>query len=113
MMKMWIESDRKLALLAKKEIVVDGRDAHTPYTQAQSLDGRLVENNISSATNDTIPQTPKKSQATTNTLMKEMLKMQESISSIPRASFFLKDDTKDNSQKEEALQKHKQRLKKQ
>ncbi|MCR2103225.1 hypothetical protein CUPS4256_08225 [Campylobacter upsaliensis] len=113
MMKRWVESDRKLALLAKKEIVVDGRDAHTPYTQAQSLDGRLVENNISSATNDTIPQTPKKSQATTNTLMKEMLKMQESISLISRAKDFLKDDTKDNLQKEEALQKHKQRLKKQ
>jgi hypothetical protein len=27
----------------------DGRDAHTPYTQAQSLDGRLVQKNISSA----------------------------------------------------------------
>jgi hypothetical protein len=27
----------------------DGRGAHTPYTQAQSLDGRLVQKNISSA----------------------------------------------------------------
>lgn len=70
MMKMWVESDRKLVLLAKKEIVVDGRDAHTPYTQAQSLDGRLVENNISSATNDTIPQTPKESQATSKPIYK-------------------------------------------
>ena len=33
-----------------KEVIVDGRDAHTPYTQAQSLDGRLVDNNISSTT---------------------------------------------------------------
>ena len=31
-----------------------------------------------------IPQTFKESQVLTNTLMKEMLKMQESISSIPR-----------------------------
>ncbi|EKS7445366.1 hypothetical protein QCK93_001560 [Campylobacter upsaliensis] len=69
-MKMWVESDRKLALLAKKEIVVDGRDAHTPYTQAQSLDGRLVENNISSATNDTIPQPSKESQAISKPIYK-------------------------------------------
>ncbi|WP_258864484.1 hypothetical protein [Helicobacter sp. MIT 01-3238] len=41
---------KNLGLLAKKEIVVDGRCAHTPYTQAQSLDGRLVDNNISSTT---------------------------------------------------------------
>ena len=41
---------KNLDLLAKKEIIVDGRDAHTPYTQAQSLDGRLVDNNISSTT---------------------------------------------------------------
>lgn len=38
------------------ERVFGGRDAHTPYTQAQSLDGRLVENNISSNTSDIIPQ---------------------------------------------------------
>ena len=49
---------RNLDLLAKKEIVVDGRNAHTSYTQAQSLDGRLVENNISSTTKDVISQNP-------------------------------------------------------
>ena len=38
----------------KKDIVIDGRDAHTPYTQAQSLDGRLVQKNISSITNENI-----------------------------------------------------------
>ena len=54
---------KNLDLLAKKEVVFDGRDAHTPYTQAQSLDGRLVDNNISSNTNESIPQKhPKKSQ---------------------------------------------------
>ncbi|WP_243554935.1 hypothetical protein [Helicobacter cinaedi] len=49
---------KNLDLLAKKEVVADGRDAHTPYTQAQSLDGRLVDNNISSTTNDIIPHYP-------------------------------------------------------
>ncbi|WP_236843641.1 hypothetical protein [Campylobacter lanienae] len=40
------------ALKKRGEILykADGRDAHTPYTQAQSLDGRLVQKNISSAT---------------------------------------------------------------
>lgn len=42
--------------MAKKDVVVDGRNAHTSYTQAQSLDGRLVQKNISSATNKIIPQ---------------------------------------------------------
>ena len=39
------------ALKKRGEILynADGRDAHTPYTQAQSLDGRLVQKNISSA----------------------------------------------------------------
>ena len=36
------------------EIVAGGRDAHTPYTQAQSLDGRLVQKNISPATDTNI-----------------------------------------------------------
>lgn len=36
------------------EIVAGGRDAHTPYTQAQSLDGRLVQKNISPATDKNI-----------------------------------------------------------
>ncbi len=47
---------KNLDLLAKKEVIFDGRDAHTPYTQAQSLDGRLVGNNISSNTDSIIPQ---------------------------------------------------------
>ncbi|WP_236633132.1 hypothetical protein [Campylobacter armoricus] len=47
---------KNLELMAKKEVIVDGRDAHTPYTQAQSLDGRLVQENISSATNKIISQ---------------------------------------------------------
>ena len=48
---------KNLDLLAKKDVVFDGRDAHTPYIQAQSLDGRLVENNISPNTESIIPQT--------------------------------------------------------
>ena len=47
---------KNLNLMAKKDIVIDGRDAHTPYTQAQSLDGRLVQKNISSITGNIIPQ---------------------------------------------------------
>ncbi|ELR3617013.1 hypothetical protein QSD02_001665 [Campylobacter coli] len=47
---------KNLELMAKKDVVVDGRNAHTSYTQAQSLDGRLVQKNISSATNKIIPQ---------------------------------------------------------
>ncbi len=47
---------KNLDLLAKKGSIVDGRDAHTPYTQAQSLDGRLVDDNISSTTKNIIPQ---------------------------------------------------------
>ncbi|HEC1746767.1 TPA: hypothetical protein R1699_001132 [Campylobacter lari] len=50
------EPEQNLELMAKKEVIVDGRDAHTPYTQAQSLDGRLVQENISSATNKIISQ---------------------------------------------------------
>lgn len=50
---------KNLDLMAKKDIVADGRDAHTPYTQAQSLDGRLVQKNISSAVNKIIPQKDK------------------------------------------------------
>ena len=41
-----------LGLMADINLAVnqaDGRDVHTPYTQAQSLDGRLVQKNISSA----------------------------------------------------------------
>lgn len=41
-----------LGLMADINLAVnqaDGRDAHTPYTQAQSLDERLVQKNISSA----------------------------------------------------------------
>ena len=45
---------KNLDLMSKKNIVIDGRDAHTPYTQAQSLDGRLVQKNISSITNENI-----------------------------------------------------------
>ncbi len=47
---------KNLRLLGKKEAVADGRDALTPYTQAQSLDGRLVENNISSTTTNIVTQ---------------------------------------------------------
>ncbi len=45
--------------MAKKDVVVDGRNAHTSYTQAQSLDGRLVQKNISSTANEIIPQQDK------------------------------------------------------
>ncbi len=51
---------KNLELMAKKDVVADGRDAHTPYTQAQSLDGRLVENNISLTTDKIIPQSKQK-----------------------------------------------------
>lgn len=47
---------KNLELMVKKDVIVDGRDAHTPYTQAQSLDGRLVQKNISSTTNEIIAQ---------------------------------------------------------
>ena len=43
---------KNLKVLKKRGEILynaDGRDAHTPYTQAQSLDGRLVQKNISSA----------------------------------------------------------------
>lgn len=43
---------------AHSMIVTDGRDAHTPYTQAQSLDERLVQKHISSA-GHILPQTDK------------------------------------------------------
>ncbi|PAF42173.1 hypothetical protein [Helicobacter sp. 11S03491-1] len=33
----------------EEKIITDGEDAHTPHIQAQSLDGRLVQKNISSA----------------------------------------------------------------
>ncbi|EDP6855152.1 hypothetical protein GUK64_07780 [Campylobacter upsaliensis] len=48
-----------LDIMAKKDVVVDGRNAHTSYTQAQSLDGRLVQKNISSTANEIIPQQDK------------------------------------------------------
>ncbi|EAJ8787384.1 hypothetical protein BTS95_07480 [Campylobacter jejuni] len=50
---------KNLDLMAKKDVVADGRDAHTPYTQVQSLDGRLVQKNISSAVNKIISQKDK------------------------------------------------------
>ncbi|EJC0919127.1 hypothetical protein QDG00_001599 [Campylobacter jejuni] len=50
---------KNLELMAKKDVVVDGRNAHTSYTQAQSLDGRLVQKNISSTANEIIPQQDK------------------------------------------------------
>ncbi|ELW9007947.1 hypothetical protein SIN57_001654 [Campylobacter upsaliensis] len=50
---------KNLELMAKKDVVADGRSAHTSYTQAQSLDGRLVQKNISSTANEIIPQQDK------------------------------------------------------
>lgn len=47
---------KNLEILKKK--IADGRDAHTPYTQAQSLDGRLVRKNISSTTDQSITESP-------------------------------------------------------
>ena len=45
------------ATVTKSKIAAGGRDAHTPYIQAQSLDGRLVQKNISPATDiNIIPQ---------------------------------------------------------
>lgn len=42
------------ATVTQSKIAAGGRDAHTPYTQAQSLDGRLVQKNISPATDKNI-----------------------------------------------------------
>lgn len=42
------------ATVTKSKIATGGSDAHTPYTQAQSLDGRLVQKNISPATDTNI-----------------------------------------------------------
>ncbi|MDO7253073.1 hypothetical protein [Helicobacter cappadocius] len=53
---------QELEKLKKKIENADGRDAHTPYTQAQSLDGRLVQKHISSAEN-ILPQTDKSQEA--------------------------------------------------
>ena len=49
--------------MAKKEVLVDGRDAHTSYTQAQSLDGRLVQKNISSTNENILTNSTCESQA--------------------------------------------------
>ena len=104
----------ELTRFAKKaDNLIDGEDAQPSHPDENQVRATGISSMRSSIIDNTIPQPPKESQATTNALIEEMLKMQESISSIPRASFFLKDDTKDNSQKEESLQKHKQRFKKQ
>ena len=50
-------SDLETFKLSITNGVADGGDAHTPHNQAQSLDGRLVQTNISSATDtEIIPQ---------------------------------------------------------
>ncbi|EAI4911346.1 hypothetical protein BHX02_06755 [Campylobacter jejuni] len=104
----------ELTRFAKKtDNLIDGEDAQPSHPDENQVRATGISSMRSSIIDNTIPQPPKESQATTNALIEEMLKIQESISSIPRASFFLKDDTKDNSQKEESLQKHKQRFKKQ
>ena len=54
---------KNLKSMAKKEVLVDGRDAHTSYTQAQSLDGRLVQKNISSTNENILTNSTYKSQA--------------------------------------------------
>lgn len=95
-----ISANRNFKRLAKKEVVVAGEAVHSLHTSRPAELGgnnqRLSGADAHSATIDnTIPQTPKESQATTNTLMKEMLKMQESISSIPRVKDFNKDFEKD------------------
>lgn len=54
------------SIFKDKKETIDGRDAHTPYTQAQSLDGRLVQKNISPiASKGIITQKDLKSQAQT------------------------------------------------
>ena len=47
---------KELERIKKNKEAVDGRDAHTSYTQAQSLDGRLVQKNISTTANKSITQ---------------------------------------------------------
>ncbi|MCR2099147.1 hypothetical protein [Campylobacter upsaliensis] len=95
-----ISANRNFKRLAKKEVVVAGEAVHSLHTSRPAELGgnnqRLSGADAHSATIDnTIPQTPKESQVTTNTLMKEMLKMQESISSIPRVKEIHKNFQKD------------------
>ncbi|WP_297195447.1 hypothetical protein [uncultured Campylobacter sp.] len=68
---------KNLKSMAKKEVLVDGRDAHTSYTQAQSLDGRLVQKNISSTNENILTNSTYKSQAKSreqNFYLKDTLK---------------------------------------
>ena len=61
----------------KVKILVDGRDAHTSYTQAQSLDGRLVQKNISSTNENILTNSTCESQAKSreqNFYLKDILK---------------------------------------
>ena len=95
-----ISANRNFKRLAKKEVVVAGEAVHSLHTsRLAELGGnnqRLSGADAHSATiDDTIPQTFKESQVLTNTLMKEMLKMQESISSIPRVKEIHKNFQKD------------------
>ncbi|EOC6269831.1 hypothetical protein ACI6DR_001455 [Campylobacter upsaliensis] len=95
-----ISANRNFKRLAKKEVVVAGEAVHSLHTSRPAELGgnnrRLSGANAHSATTkDTIPQPSKESQATTNALIEEMLKMQESISSIPRVKDFNKNFKKD------------------
>ncbi|WP_334092485.1 hypothetical protein [Helicobacter typhlonius] len=91
---------KNLDLLAKKEVVADGRDAHTPYTQAQSLDGRLVDNNISSTTSDIIPQSATSLENKTNLIEvseSAITKMKHKIDEVAKKGFGFNKESKNNS----------------
>ena len=68
----------------------DGRDAHTSYTQAQSLDG-LVQKNISSASENIVTNSTYKSQATQGEYAMEMLRQEYKEKDIDKEKEFNRD----------------------
>ncbi|WP_270975500.1 hypothetical protein [Campylobacter helveticus] len=94
-----ISANRNFKRLAKKEVVVAGEAVHSLHTSRPAELGgdnkELSGANAHSATiGNTISQPPQESQEE-NALMEQMLKMQESIDSMPRAKDFNKNFQKD------------------
>ncbi len=90
---------KKLKQLDKKEVVYKQPMVGTPtsYTQAQSLDERLVDNNISSTATDIIPQSATSLENKTNlTKVSEsaLKRMQQKIDAVAQKGF-KKDNNKD------------------
>ena len=69
----------------------DGRDAHTSYTQAQSLDGRLVQKNISSASENIVTNSTYKSQAAQGEKAMDMLRQEYEEKDIDKEKEFNRD----------------------